>query len=248
MIVAIASAALWEPARRRTLDRLLAELDPIVKRRGWFVEVAASPQREEAAGYGFRRIAMVRALYYSGRTDVVFLDDDVLLAPGFAASLTAALAEVPERSILGLHITHPRALALAGEGHRFVRTPHVTGPAYVIRAQAFERVSELYDHGELYSESERRGDDTRIMRLAPLLSIPVYATLPALVSHDASVPSTFGYDWHPERAASVPWSAEWAERPWRSLKDHPGIGTEAVSSFLPPAFDPPFLPCSWWNP
>lgn len=248
--VAIASAAHFEPRRRPGLERLRAALSIErlrAQRSGHILSdvVFLSEEREPAILYSRRRLEWAASPFFV-RDDVLCLDDDVTLSPLFFEALSSALEIVPSRCILGLHVTSPWARALADSGHRFARTDHVTGPAYVLRGGIAKEALDFLDSSvaKVLTDHEKSGDDTLMMRCAAVLQIPVFMTLPALACHDVSIPSTYGpgYDAHPERVPSVPWTLPRYEGAplldWRTKAD---VGPEGD-------FAPPFVPCSWWKP
>ena len=54
---------------------------------------------------------------------------------------------------------------------------------------------------------------------------PIWSCIPGIVEHDTSIPSTLGYDGHPNRTTAVPWGAEPLTDPayWRQDAPPPWV-------------------------
>ena len=194
------------------------------------VEVLASEQREP--GHVWARRAWQRAADIGGA--VLVLQDDVRVHPRLGDVLLCALAAA-DASIVALHTTFPAVESLAWAGARWVRSTLVSGPAYVLRHGVARRIlgfCDKLDRGLL----EKANDDHLLQYFAAWSHEPAWSTVPALVVHDASVPSTFGYDGHPWRTTPVSWEHE-AFR---------GVELARLDTWRAER-EPAFLGCSWMS-
>lgn len=184
--------AAWDPRRRASLERLLGQLGPVCN--GVIVE---SRGREHAAIWS-RRVweAAARHDDYT-----LILNDDVVLLPGFRERLDELVAAVPDEPI-SLHCTNPLAVPLAAAGHAWVRGYHYTGPAVVLPPGAAESLLRFV-YRLPWSLLSRVNEDVIASMWAWDRQRPFWYTLPAPVTHDTSVPSTLGYDDHPNRTPVV---------------------------------------------
>jgi len=115
----------WMPERKDTLARLMAQLEP----QGVRPHVHRSQNREHSSVWATRMYKAAAA----GRCEAdVFLNDDVEVSPHLVAAVRAQL-QAPTSRIVSLHTVHPVARSLAESGLRWMRTYHVTGPAYYFR-------------------------------------------------------------------------------------------------------------------
>lgn len=189
----IAHAA-WRKDRRAALGRLIAQLDPCGDVR---VDIIESQGREHAAIWS-RRVWETAA---ENGEHVCILNDDVVLLPGFHARIAALVAAVPDEP-LSLHCTNPLAVPLAAQGHAWVRAYHYTGPAVVLPPGAAADLCRfVYDLP--WSFLSRTNEDNVANLWAWTRQRPFWYALPAPVTHDTTVPSTLGYDGHPNRVPTV---------------------------------------------
>jgi hypothetical protein len=204
------SHAAWDPARQASLYRLL---DTLPRARGY-----ESRRREHASIWAGRVWDTAEKV----RTHVCILNDDVIVPKDFPDIVEAMVRAVPDEC-LSLHTTAPAAAAYPGP---WVRSSHYTGPAVVLPPGAARALLDFRASLPWWYVARINEDE-----LAALWAFsrqrPFYCAIPSPVMHDVSVPSTLGYDHHPHRTTSVPWTGgpvDWT-----------------------PQGDPPFVECAW-NP
>lgn len=222
----IAHAA-WMPERKDTLARLLAQLEP----QGVRPTVHRSEDREHSSVWAVR---MYRAAAAAKCKADVFLNDDVEVSPHLVAAVRAQL-QAPTSRIVSLHTVHPIARSLAEAGQRWMRTYHVTGPAYYFREGAAQQVLDYYADVPKAWSGKANEDNVMISFLFRHRE-PAWNAMPGLVQHDTGVPSSLGYENHPQRVCCVPWND-------RALYS----GGEALGDpeFWRPDGEVPFLDTHW---
>jgi len=198
--VHIPTASAWLPERVATLDRLLAQLEkqdcrPVVHR---------SMRREHASVWAVRVYEAVAA---EDPDCAIILNDDVQVAPDLIAAIHAVLQNPRHRlsRFLSLHAVHPMSRSLAEAGQRYFSTFHVTGPAYCHLRGTSREILAYYKEAPKAWTSKLHEDNVQI-QLAFRHREPVLNLIPALVVHDESVPSSLGFDSHPNRVTKVPWT------------------------------------------
>ena len=228
--VHIAHAA-FLPERAATLDRLYSQLAPQMGKRKAVVH--RSEEREHASVWARRVYAAVAA---ENADAAIVLNDDVEISDELVAAATVML-EQPTSRIISLHCVHPMARSLAESGQKWLRTYHVSGPAYIMRKGAAAEAQRYYD------ETPQRwngavNEDTVLIQMMFRHREPVWNSLPALVTHDTAVPSSLGYDNHAGRATAVAWHDRelWPESATRDLSS---------PEFWRPEGEIPFLPTHW---
>ena len=216
----IAHAA-WMQGRKNTLSRVLASLGPTVSREN--VTVLESTRREPSYVWARRLWAEAARTPYEY---AVCLNDDVFLCEGFERHVRAAACAAPTE-IISLHCQAPVAAEIAKSGVRWARSYWLTGPAYVLPPGAPATLLEFWDSLP-FELATRLNEDNVAIHWAWSQQRPILQTLPALALHDVCAPSSLGYDAHPFREPSVPFSRwpipeEWpepgptvayAENPW----------------------------------
>jgi hypothetical protein len=196
MKVAIAHAA-FLPERGATLARLLEQLAP----QGG-AEVLRSTKREHASTWARRLWEYADAT----KDDVICLNDDTEVSSELVAACKAMLP-LPTSSMVSLHTVHPLSRSLAEAGQRFIKTYHLTGPAYLLRAGV---AAELLEYMKQAPRAwiEKRNEDNWAIQFAFRQRRPIWGSIPALAVHDTTIPSSLGYDNHPGRVSPVPWTDE----------------------------------------
>jgi hypothetical protein len=217
---AVAHAA-WVPDRRRTLARLLEQLGEDV-----LVSVSSGP--EHAAIWG-RRI-----WEWAARQDehVCILNDDVLVHPELRKIVEAMIEEVPDEP-LSLHTNVFGAVAESMAGHHWCRCYWYTGPAVVLSPE-HARSLLAWVYKTPWSFLSRTNEDNVAIHWAWERQRPFWCAIPAPVLHDTATSSTLGYDDHPWRVPTVPWT----RFPDAKLADPAWWRVEAA----PPLVDNPWMP------
>lgn len=194
----IAHAA-WAPERRRAKDRMIG----VLREAPTFVTVLRSRRREPAAVWARRAWELAEdEVPTLGPAHTVILNDDLVLPPDFDAIVRAMVEAVP-LEILSLHTTAPAARSHRGKTP-WVRSYHYTGPAVVLPPGA---AASLMDFATAlpWSYVSRVNEDELAAAWAWSRQRPFYSPIPCVIGHDTTVPSTLGYDAHPERETCVPW-------------------------------------------
>ena len=174
-------------------------------------------------------------------THHLFLDDDVRLCPRFLDVLSAMMQAPGDVPAIGLLSNHPRAPALAAEGHRFYRTSNwLVGPAYVLRHDVMVDLLAWYEALPLGAEGEEgtkgRNHDGCINYFLSTHGHTTLHTLPGLIEHDPeNMGSTNATHGHGDQYSRERIS-------WRGVKA-PGGGLIA-----PVGYDPPSMcRAAWWD-
>lgn len=187
MKIAIAHAA-WDAKRGPALERLARQVPDAT--------IFASERREHASVWA-------RRLWeWAGDDAVCCLNDDVTVCPDFPDVIDA----LPHHDIIALHTTAPAAPSLAMSGVRWLRSYWLTGPGYILGRGVARRLLAWADQVPRQLVASVN-EDNLVMHFAWHEQKPIWHTIPALVDHDVSVPSTLGYDNHPMRRTNVPWHA-----------------------------------------
>lgn len=224
----IAHAA-WLPERKATLERLLAQLEP----QGIVPFVYRSEEREHSSVWATRMYSTAAP----GKCDAdIFLNDDIEVSGQLVAAVRAQFQSETSR-IVSLHTVHPIARSLAEAGERWMSTYHVTGPAYWFRRGVAAQVMRYY--GECPKAwTSKANEDNVLISFMFRHREPVWNSLPGLVQHDTGVPSSLGYENHPNRTCCVPWNDKAL---YQSLPPHALVDPE----WWHPRADVPFLDTHW---
>ena len=192
MKVAIAHAA-WATGRHAGLRSILDQ-EPTA-------HVIASKRREHASVWAVRLWEWVA----EQREPVVCLNDDVVLHPKFEEIVDTMIEVVGPRAPLGLLTNNPHAPALRAEGHHWLQCYWLTGPAYVLWP---EQAGSLLDWFARAPSTLTRNtnEDNWAIHWSWDRQVPVWCSIPGIVEHDVEIPSTLGYDGHPNRTSHVPFS------------------------------------------
>ena len=189
------------PERRNSLSRLLRQVPRAY--------VSVSKEREHASVWA-KRLWEWAAEQDADAT--VLLNDDVTIHPQLVEAVQAMVTAVPGETI-ALHTSVPVAQSLALIGERWLRCYWLTGPGYVLPRGGARRLLD-WSAAAPRSLVGTVNEDAIGIHEAWSRQRPIWSTIPALVEHDVSVPSTLGYDQHPLRKSCVPWTATpFAEAP-----------------------------------
>lgn len=200
--VGIAHAA-WSVGRKESVRRLSSEVGHSA---GQSVTVLVSNEREHARVWAPRLWRWVAE--QQGGAPCVLLNDDVTLCPRFVEACEAIAQAHPGRFV-SLHGQGADLLRVAREGHRFARCYSYTGPGVLMYpAQARELLAFAEARADLW---ETQNEDGLANVWLWSKQEPALVSIPALVRHDVSVPSTLGYDCHAMRTSSVDWGGDWPD-------------------------------------
>lgn len=190
MRIAVQHAA-WDARRRPGLERLLGQLE------GRPAVLVASERREHPSVFGTRLWESVAGC--DGPT--ICLEDDVEVPRGFVAACEAAFAAGGGRS-LSLHLQAPGLRDVAATGARWARCYWLSTVACVLTPVD---AASLLDFAAALSWRWRSqvAHDNVAIHWAWSRQRPFLATIPCLAAHDGTVPSTLGYDAHPNRGPGV---------------------------------------------
>lgn len=208
----------WLPARVVSMARLRAALQPEAASLVGYRELTDRAPNPEWSGSMFRWLAEQDSDWS------LVVQDDALVPENFWAALRAMLAALPRYAqIVGLHVCHPIAGALAREDVRiFTTSDALVGLAWAMRTEALRefvrwRARELEPGWE--QPTMRPGDepgrpsgppslteDTMIGVWALATGRRVWHPIPAIVDHDTSLESTYGNDEHEHRRPQVTWA------------------------------------------
>ena len=193
--VHIAHAA-FLPERGASLARLIGQLRPQGVR-----PVVHRSETTEHASIWARRIYEAAAAENADGT--IVLNDDVEVSPHLIEAVEGILDDKTSRMV-SLHAVHPMCRSLAEAGRAWFATYHLTGPGYLLRRGAARELRDYYAAAPARWTSNVNEDNVAI-QLAFRHREPIWNTIPALVLHDESLPSTLGYEKHPMRVTPVPW-------------------------------------------
>jgi hypothetical protein len=189
----VVNHAPWAKGRPETLARLLEQLGPSAD-----VLVIPSRRVEHSSSWARKTWEFVE----DQKGPVITLEDDVEVAPGFVAACEAVSSLAPDEAI-SLHTQVPEAVQCAAEGHRWCRCYWLSGPASILPPWV---AASLLDYAAAIPQGvlAHMNHDNVTMHWAWARQRPFLATIPALAHHDTGVPSTLGYDDHPNRVPHVP--------------------------------------------
>lgn len=196
LVVGIANAT-WDPRRKPALERLVEQL----RAQGIEPHVSESHERETAYVWALRLWRWAAAQ----DADAILLNDDVEVCPVLLQAVDAIL-DVPTSGLVSLHITNPSARGVAHAGDRWLRTYHLTGPAYLVRRGTAPSLVRWWTETKPQEFVRTINEDNAAIYHAFRLREPIWNAIPALVTHDVTIPSTLNYEDHPQRRTPVPWS------------------------------------------
>ncbi len=208
----IATAAAWDERRKEPLRRLTEQLQGAA-------HAVASPEKEHAREWSQRLYARALASDYD---TFVFLNDDDVLPSGFAGLIESVIAAAPDQ-VISLATICPQAKTHDGP---WLRSYLLSGPGYIYpRADLEDRIAfdsrvpaEMWvGHGGWQNE-----DGIGAMH-AWSRQKPIWQTIPALVEHDVTVPSTLGYDAHPGRVSTAPFGYRSMPASWAVTEEPPHV-------------------------
>lgn len=184
-LYALIAHAEWSTGRADSLARLMGrQLD------GFGIEVVRSRQREHASTWASR---IWNRAKHSLR-HVVILNDDVVLGEGFASTVLSAIRALPDEPI-SLHSSNPNLVDVGGA---WARCYHYSGPGVIMPPGAIMDLLD-YSHSLPWSFVSRVNEDVIASLWAWDRQRPFWYLLPSPLTHDLTVPSTLGYDNHPNR-------------------------------------------------
>jgi len=188
----IAHAA-WSKGRKQGLSRVL-EMVPEA-------HVLSSRRPEHASTWATRLwdwCAEQDADY------VVTLNDDILPHPKLQAIVPAIVEAVGPR-LLSMFSHNPFAKTLRAAGHHFYKCYWLTGPIYGASPREFGAMRDWVDAAPR-TLIRHINEDNYGIHYAWDRQEPIWTTIPGLATHDTDIPSTLGYDNHPNRNSHVPFA------------------------------------------
>jgi hypothetical protein len=215
----IISHALFDERRKAPMTRLaesFGDVKPLI---------IGSAAREHARVWA---VNLWREVQRSQADVVLCLNDDVTVHPDILKHV-ATLAEMFPDDIISLHPNFPAFGVIAETGKRLAKSYWPSGPAMAMSPHTARDLLAWLDKIPPQFFSHDVNEDGAIASFLWSRQTPSVYTIPALVRHDITVPSTLpGYDLHPGRTSPVDWEryppGEWAR--------------DAVM---------PYIPCPWMS-
>ena len=192
--------AKWDSRRHAPLARLLKQLGTSN------VTVHSSLEKEHASVWASRLWRASADSASNGHT--CYLNDDVTVCPRFA-KVCDAMVDVAGNHIISLHTTSHHA---SKNQSSWLASYWLTGPGYIIPNSL---IGDLLEFVRENPDLSKVNEDNVIMHWLWSRQTPAMHCVPAIVSHDVTVPSTLGYDKHPLRTAEFTWK----NRPGLDLTD-----------------------------
>lgn len=222
----VVAYARWAEGRREALGRLLRSMGD-----AGAPMIVASTEREPPFVWALR---LWRYMAGIGGSHIVFLNDDVTVCPRFVEACEAIARALPDE-VVSLHTTAREAEPCAnawGVSSTWLRSYWVTGPGYMVpRARLDSLLRFAEERADYFAHTN---EDNFMMQWLWSEQRPAWHCVPALVKHDASVPSTYGFDEHPDRTSSVTWE-RWPHAPLTDAEFWKVEDRDAV----------PFVECPW---
>ena len=201
MMSIIVAHASWAPGRAESLGRLKAAFGP-----GAGILVISSAEKQHANVWARRVWEWIAKLDARGDADAtIVLNDDVIPHPDLLRHCEDIVSALPGQ-VISLHGNFPKMREHALAGAARCRCYWPSGPAYILpRGMAAELLAWLDTTPPDWFQGPTN-EDGAIAGFLWSRQTPTYATIPALVRHDTTVPSTLaGYDDHPNRTSHVDW-------------------------------------------
>ncbi len=207
----IAHAA-HRPERKAGFQRLLGQLD------GESVVISDEPgpprewsERQWLAGLSAKE------------RYVCCLNDDIVLCPDFIGTLWKVIEAQPGH-IIDLRQSDDMAALADGEGKRWITSVDgLVGQAYVIPSDALRAFLDWRASALVPGAVDALSEDQLINLWAMEQGALIWHCVPALVSHDNSVPSCYGNERDAERHPRVPPREGMADLDWATDALHAGL-------------------------
>ena len=193
--------AAFAPERRESLVRMRERLP----RQGDAVTVLRSDVREHPAQWAQRLWQWVAWQ----DEPVVCLEDDVILPDGFHEMCEAVLRASGGKACVSLHLQAPGTVDV--QFQRWCRSYWLSTVACIMTPDDARSLVE-YSCALPWNVLARMNHDNIAIWWAWERQQPFLATIPGLCKHNSAIPSTFGYDKHPNR---VPHVGLWAQEGMR---------------------------------
>jgi hypothetical protein len=217
--VMIAHAA-WSEPRKAPMRRLAESFGPDVH-----PLILGSGVRQHASTWALH---LWREVQRSQADVVLCLNDDVTCHPDILAHCANIAALLPD-DIISLHGNFPGFKDTAENGHKLARCYWPSGPGYLMRpTHARELLQWLTTiPPQWFAASSNVNEDGALASWLWSKQRPAYVTIPSLVRHDTTVPSTLaGYDDHPNRTTQIDWADFPVEREWQ-------MGDVEIAPYVP---------------
>jgi hypothetical protein len=194
--------------RRQALARMLQELAP------WFPDrppASEPPQRlfvfqERTKSWCEWAEAIWAWAVGQPTTHVVFLNDDLRLAPGFWKKLSAMVRAVPDQ-VIGLAAVHPAARHLARVEKRrwYTSADHLIGPGWCAPTSLFQTFMAWREHQLRPAAKTKVSEDIQVNLWHIDQGRRIWHPLPTILDHELAQGSTYGNDGHLYRRTQVSW-------------------------------------------
>lgn len=203
MIDIVVAHAAWAPGRAESLSRLRASLGPDGER----VMVAASLEKQHANVWAVNVWKAIVDIEAKNETiqGVFILNDDIVCHPDMMKHAETLVRAYPS-DVICLHGNFPMMRQHALRGATVVRCYWPSGPAMIFpRGFAGQLLAWLGTTPKEWFAADTN-EDGAIASFLWSRQTPSITTIPALVKHDVTVPSTLaGFDEHPNRTSWIPW-------------------------------------------
>lgn len=137
---------------------------------------------------------------------LVFLQDDITIAPNFFDALGAMIASHPN-AIIGLESVHPGAMSLARAGaHGYTTSDGLIGVGYVLPRPVLIEKLQWQSFGLRRGAAQAVTEDCLINMFAMSTGRRIWHPCPTIIKHNTALASTYGNDEHTYREPSVTWS------------------------------------------
>lgn len=199
----------WVPDRVESMARLREQLGTVKDDLGYMRDplppIETYYECTEKAPVHYWAETMHRWGAEKPSSHIVFLQDDITIAPNFYEALRAMVDTHPD-DIIGLESVHPGAMSLARAGARgYTTSDGLIGVGYVFpRSVLIEKLAwQTYDvkSGGVEAVTE----DCLINMFAISSGRRIWHPCPTIIKHDTSLASTYGNDDHVYREPSVTW-------------------------------------------
>lgn len=174
-----------KPGRKEALERLLSQLGSCDSYSVWIEESPGKPHEWSERQW-------LRSLRDKEATHCLMLNDDVISCESFMKRLYGVLAARPNH-IVSLYNQQPLAKEADAKGLRWITSRDgLIGNAYVLPAHVLRHFLEWRSSALVPGTIETLSEDQLINLYAMAHGFDIWHTVPALISHDETVPTCYG--------------------------------------------------------